>query len=192
MTIYTRIAIASVMLIVTGIGLMAPFAVSHAEQARAVQLVAPIVHPAPIVKAVAKGKPRHITIASVGISLPVADGHYDASTGQWTLSDDKAFYGTPTSPANSESGNTFVYGHNSRNIFGSLPQMKPGDKAVITTDTGYEFTYTFESSENVKPTDTIVLGYDGDTPRLTLQTCSGMWYETRHIFYFKLTSYKKP
>lgn len=192
MTIYKRIGIIAGILIVTGVSLMAPFALSHTEQARALQMATPAIQPAaPVIKSIAKGKPRHITVASVGISLPVQDGSYNASTGEWTLNDDSAFFGTTTTPANSETGNTFVYGHNSRNVLGLLPQMKPGDTAVITTDTGYEFTYKFETSEKVKPTDTIVLAYDGDTPRLTLQTCTGIWGEMRHMFYFTLVSYKK-
>lgn len=192
MTIYRRLTVASLVLIAIGASLLAPLAVSHAEQARAVKsiAVAPM-QPAPVVQAAAKGKPRYISVASVNIALPVKDGVYSTSTGEWTLDDEHAFYGVSTSLANSDSGNTFVYGHNSRAVFGSLPKLQPGDTAVITTDTGYEFTYKFVTSETVKPTDTIVLEYRGDTPRLTLQTCTGIWGEARHIFYFELVSYKK-
>lgn len=197
MTIYTRVATVSAMLIITGISLMTPLALSYlkeqpaaAEAATSAPTVQPVPPSTPAADEVAEGKPRHITVPSLGISLAVADGFYSATTGAWTLDDYHAFYGTPTSPANSESGNTFVYGHNSREIFGLLPQMAPGDTAVITTDTGYEFTYELETSEKVKPTDTIVLAYDGPTPRLTLQTCT-IWGEMRHMFYFKLSSYRK-
>ena len=172
-----------------------PLGLSWLEQERTLagtstQSISQAVVPAPPVTAVAQGLPRSISISSLGINVPVLDGYYDARTGAWTLTEESAFYGTPTTPSNSESGNTFIYGHNSHAIFGKLERIAPNANAVVTTDTGYEFTYRFTSSENVKPTDVMALEYHG-VPRLTLQTCSGFWNETRHMFYFTLDSYRK-
>jgi LPXTG-site transpeptidase (sortase) family protein len=138
----------------------------------------------------AQGVPRHISIPNLNIEVPVQDGYYDIKTGKWTLSEEAAFFATPTDIANSKQGNTFIYGHNSNRIFGKLLQIKPGTQATVVADTGAQFTYTFTSTKAVDPTDTGVLQYSG-TPRLMLQTCSGSWNQTRQIFYFNLTSYKQ-
>lgn len=137
-----------------------------------------------------KGVPRHITIASLGIDTEIVDGAYDLNTGKWTLTEDTAFYATVSDPANSKGGNTFVYGHNSQKIFGKLLGIRNGAKAVVTTDNGYEFTYEFIRTEAVNPTDVAVLNYSGK-PRLTLQTCSGLWNQTRQMSYYELVGYKK-
>ena len=139
---------------------------------------------------IVKGIPRHVSIPSLGVDTAVEDGYYNAKTGQWTISEESAFFATPTDEANSKAGNTFIYGHNSKKIFGKLLQIKPGAQAIIATDSGAQFIYTFASTVAVKPTDAQVLDYSG-TPRLTLQTCSGLWNQNRQIFYFNLTSYTR-
>jgi len=137
-----------------------------------------------------KGVPRHINIPSLGIDTDVVDGLYDSRNGSWTLSEDTAFYATITNPANSDSGNTFIYGHNSQKIFGKLLSIQNSAEVIITTDNNYMFTYVYLNTEAVKPTDVFTLDYSGK-PRLTLQTCSGIWNQTRQMFYFELKNYHK-
>jgi len=183
----------SVMLFGSGVALTVPLGLSRFEQQKAIsaaQSVRVATPPQAQAPSVISGTPRHIDAPSVGISLPVADGNYDPSTGNWTLSDDGAFFATPTSPANSDNGNTFIYGHAVQKIFGRLPRLTIGADVTITTDNGYAFTYTYVKSEIVDPTNVNLFAYQGK-PRLTLQTCSGVWSENRQLFYFNLKEYHK-
>lgn len=136
------------------------------------------------------GTPVSFAMASVGVSQPVEHGEYDASTGQWTLSYHAVYWGTMTAPVNSQTGNTFIYGHDVPQIFGNLLKAKVGDTATVTTDNGYVFTYTLRSSEAVSPSDVSKL-QPTDKPTLTVQTCSGTWYQYRQMLTFSLDGYAK-
>ena len=136
------------------------------------------------------GTPSKITIPSVNIDQPVEPGYYNASNGTWTLSYHAVYWASMTAPINSQTGNTFIYGHDVSKIFGNLLNAKIGAKAVVTTANGYEFTYTLTKSVAVAPNDTSEI-QQTDAPRLTLQTCSGSWYQYRQMFTFSLDSYKK-
>lgn len=136
------------------------------------------------------GKPVSIQLPSVHISLPVTDGSYNPQTGDWTLSKDHAQFALPSVQPNNIQGDTFVYGHALTNIFGNLYKLRPGDKAIITTDNGYNFTYTFTSTQLFSPEDTSVFNYKG-IPRLTVQTCSGSYSQHRQMYYFSYDGYTK-
>lgn len=137
-----------------------------------------------------QGTPVKITIPSVGISQPVEPGYYDASTGKWTLSYHAVYWASMTSPINSQTGNTFIYGHDVSKIFGNLLKAKTGAKAIVDTNNGYEFTYTLKSVAAVNPNDISSI-QQTDAPQITVQTCSGSWYQYRSMFTFTLDGYKK-
>lgn len=137
-----------------------------------------------------QGIPIKIEIPSVGISQPVEKGEYDASSGEWTLSYHAAYWATMTAPINSDTGNTFIYGHDVKEIFGNLLDATIGAKAIVTTDNGYVFTYTLVQSKAVDPTDVSQI-QPTEAPTLTLQTCSGTWYQYRQMFTFSLDGYDK-
>lgn len=139
---------------------------------------------------VVSGVPIHISIPDLAISTDVKNGFYDATTHNWTIDEYSAFFATITHPANNVEGNTFIYAHNSDILFGRLPNISGGSKAIVTTDNGYRFTYRLTDSETLRPTDTQTLDYQGK-PRLSLQTCTGLWNQYRHMFYFELVDYKK-
>ncbi len=133
------------------------------------------------------GKPVRVQVPSLGINLDVATGSYDRKSQTWTLSKSKAYYADLSVPVNTAQGNTLVYGHAIPTIFGLLKGLKAQDKAVITTDNGYIFTYKFSSTHAVTPTNTDVFTGEG-APRLTLQTCSGSWSQNRQMYSFDLVS----
>jgi len=132
-----------------------------------------------------KGKPTSIRLPSVSIDLPLLDGVYNASNKTWSLSNDAAHYALMTPIANNIAGNTFIYGHNKKNVFAKLSSIKNGDKAYIATDTGLTFVYSFRTSLETDPNDDTLFHYEG-APILTLQTCSGLWYQNRQLFTFDL------
>jgi sortase (surface protein transpeptidase) len=131
------------------------------------------------------GKPVRIQLPSLKLDLAVIDGYYNTKAKTWTLTNDKVQYATITPLANNQGGNTFIYGHNRRGVFATLSHIKAGEKAIITTDNGHVFTYVFRSSLETDPYDASLFTYRG-APILTLQTCSGLWYQNRQLFTFDL------
>lgn len=134
---------------------------------------------------VISGQPTHIAFPSVNISVDVAPGYFDAKTNSWTLSKDKAHFATVTDLPNNKTGNTFIYGHNRWQVFTGLLDAKVGDTAIVTTANGHTLTYKLRTIEDVDPTRTDYL-QTHNSPILTVQTCSGMWYEHRRMFTFDL------
>lgn len=136
-------------------------------------------------KSTVSGIPTEISVPSVGVKLTVEPGAYNKSTDSWTLSGYNAHFATITRPANDGGGNTFIYGHNNRHVFGPMKAIIPGAEARITTDVGNTFYYSLVSSRTVDPSDVSVFTYTG-APILTIQTCTGIWHERRELYTFKL------
>jgi LPXTG-site transpeptidase (sortase) family protein len=129
------------------------------------------------------GEPKHIDIPSVGISLEVIPGEYNAASKSWTLTTDKAQWGVITALPNNKANATFIYAHNRKNVFYTLPKIQEGDEAIITASNGYKFSYKFVGSTITNPEDTSIFNYKGK-PVLVLQTCTGAWYQDRQLFVF--------
>jgi len=130
------------------------------------------------------GTPTHLSIPGIDLSLTIKPGKYDPQNLAWTINDSNAFYATNSVPANDTNGVTLIYGHDRWGLFGDLPDLRPGTKATVDTDSGHRFTYSYASNRSVLPTDTSVFTADG-SPRLVLQTCTGAWDSYRALYTFK-------
>jgi len=139
-------------------------------------------------KPVVSGTPDHITIPSVNISIPVDLGVYDKKSQTWSLSLTDAEYATVTPQPNNIGGNTFIYGHNRWAVFYKLLNISPGGEAIVSTTNNHSFTYKLIAEKVTNPNDLSVFSYKGK-PILTLQTCSGLFYQNRQFFIFSLVSY---
>lgn len=137
-----------------------------------------------IVESTISGKPVSIHVPRLGIELAIVDGAYDRATDSWTLTDDKAQFATMTDQPNDHSGNTFIYGHNTDQVFARLSGLISGDIVEVKTDNGHTFSYVYSGEQSVLPTNTSVLSDTPATPRLTLMTCEGWLSQTRRIMYF--------
>lgn len=131
------------------------------------------------------GRASRLVIESLGIDLTVAEGKYYATSKTWQLSEDKAHFAELSVENNNKTGNTLIYGHNNKQVFGKLNQIKVGDRAVVYTDNGKRFVYEFRTAVETNPYDDSVFNYKGPA-MLTLQTCSGLWYQNRQMFAFDL------
>lgn len=150
------------------------------------------VTPSKITKEPIIGSPDRLTITRLGIDLSVEPGFFDPHSRDWTLSDDAALYAMATVPPNDSNGATLLYGHATEAVFGTLPQLKPGDIATIDSKKGGEtFRYIYQSRIDVEPTDTRVFDSTGE-PRLVLQTCTGPWDSMRSMYLFTLESVEQP
>ena len=138
---------------------------------------------------VVSGPPKLISIASLNMSLDVIPGSQDKN-GNWTLTPDKTQYALISPAPNNKEGNTVIYGHATKNIFGHLSAIKKGDIATITTNNGYTFRYIYEGTYSVNPYDFSIFEYRG-SPILTLQTCSGSFFQNRQMYQFSYLSYSK-
>lgn len=191
MQITRKFFFASLGLIAAGIAGLLPYANMWANRQYAIANAAPFeVNSQPLRPDTLSGKPVRLQVPSLGIDLAVADGAYNPSDGSWTLSKDKVHFALPSAPANNQEGNTLIYGHNRKEVFAKLLSIQPGAAAIVTTENGYRFTYIYTQTETVDPTATEIFGYQG-APRLTLQTCTGRWFENRQFFYFSLSGYEK-
>lgn len=185
MTNFKEIATVTVSLLWIAGSLLSPVFFSPTDQSSAITT-----QPTPVTITTAttstpQETPVHIRVPSIGIDTTITNGYYNQLTGQWTLSETSAFYATPTHLISTDNGNTLIYGHNSDKIFGKLRSIQPGAEAVVTTDAGHTFTYRYVSTQAVNPTDVTVLNYNG-SPRIMLQTCSGIWNEHRQMYSFDL------
>lgn len=129
------------------------------------------------------GNPTRLVIESLGIDLQVAPGTYDQNTKNWSLSLDKAHFADVTAAPNNKGGNSFIYGHNRKGVLNSLPSIKMNQEVKVYSDNDLIFTYTFVGAVEVPPNDTSIFNYQGE-PILTIQTCSGSFYQNRQLFTF--------
>jgi LPXTG-site transpeptidase (sortase) family protein len=144
----------------------------------------------PVAPQAVSGHPVRIVASTVGVDMPVVDGFYDSTTGDWTLYSDKAQFAAMTTEPNDKEGQTFIYGHATQRVFGKLLNMHIGDQVEVYTNNGYKFTYTLKQTEVVTPQNTDILGYTG-SPRLLLQTCVGAWSQDRKFFVLDFTKVEK-
>lgn len=185
----------AVLVIVAGLGLLAPMGYFWLQQKNAVAgastLMVPAVAPLPPeTSTLITGYPVSLEVPSVKVKVPVVDGTFDSKSQQWSLELNKAHYALMTMQPNNETGNTFIYGHYRPEVFAYLHHVKPGAQAQVVTANKYRFTYTFRSSQTVDPTDTSIFTYEGK-PQLTIQTCTGTWMQNRELYYFDFTSVEK-
>lgn len=136
------------------------------------------------------GKPVSVAIPSVGIDVAVTSGYYDAEKNAWTVAPKQANYAVSTPLPNNKTGNTFIYGHNNYKVFTRLLETKIGEEAVITTENGLRFTYKLASVIATDPTNTEILAQT-EKPTLTMQTCSGLWYQDRSIYRFEFVKVER-
>ncbi len=136
------------------------------------------------------GVPTRIVIPSLKIDLVVGVGSFNAASRSWTIDASRAFYADISLPANNSNGRTLIYGHAQWQVFGNLPDIRPQAEAIVYTDSGYEFHYSYQSRTDVVPTDTTIFSASGP-PTLVLQTCSGNWDAYRTMYYFKFEALNK-
>jgi len=121
--------------------------------------------------------PIQITIPSIKIDIPIDSG--TINNGVWQIS-----YKNATFLANSArpgaGGNTVIYGHNKKAIFGSLPYLSIGQKVIVKTQDGKLYTYEVYKKDFVRP-DRVDLVSPTNYEELTLFTCWGLFDSQRVV-----------
>lgn len=120
--------------------------------------------------------PRRIIIPSYSIDLPVKPAPIVGDT--WELSEDTASFGFGSTPLG-KAGNTVIFAHAKRNLFGPLRNIKRGDKVYVLTSDKW-FAYEVKEIKTVLPSQVEVIAPTPDET-LTLYTCSGFADQKRLI-----------
>lgn len=135
-----------------------------------------------------EGTPRRIIIPNLSIDLPVVSQSYSRITKTWPVSPASANYAVESSLINNSHGQSLIYGHNNRAVFGSLLKIKPDTIVYVYTDNGHIFKYSYIGSQDVSPRQTdIVANMTKEPAGLNLITCDGAYFQYRHLMSFKLT-----
>jgi hypothetical protein len=127
---------------------------------------------------------------ALNMNVNIIPGYYDKNTGTWTLTTTDAQFVTFSAQPNNITGNTYIYGHYRPNIFAYLHLVSLGTIATITTSNGYQFNYKYVYSYAVSPSQTAVLS-TSKAPILTVQTCSGDFFQNRQMYIFSYDGYTK-
>jgi sortase A len=121
--------------------------------------------------------PIEVIIPSIQIDLKVEPGQIKG--GVWQISSSGAtFLNTSTPPG--ESGNTVIYGHNKKAIFGNLPYLSVGQKISLKTQSGKIYNYEVVEKFFVGP-DRVDLVSPSDHEELTIYTCWGLFDSQRAV-----------
>jgi LPXTG-site transpeptidase (sortase) family protein len=134
-----------------------------------------------------QGIPSRIIVPSIAIDLPIVSQSYNLSTKTWPVSPTNANYANDTAQANNTKGETLIYGHNNRRVFGPLLNMKQGDAVYVYTSNNHVFKYIYQASEDITPTKLSIFDDMAKAgPGLKLITCDGPYFEYRHLMSLKL------
>lgn len=131
------------------------------------------------------GIPKELFIPRIGLTVPLTAGEYYTETSAWNVSSTHAHFATISALPNDHSGNTVIYGHNSKEIFAQLFSLNVGDLVEIKTVDNLTFVYKMRDTARVRPDEVSVLDTT-NLPQLTLLTCEGTWNEHRRLVYFDL------
>ena len=127
----------------------------------------------PIIEA----KPTKLYIPRLARILYISDGYVTGN--RWTISPTGvSFY--PESALPGSSGNSVLYGHNTKEILGGLWRVEQGDDIYVVLKSGEFVKYKVESEEEIKPTQVEILNQTDDF-RLTIYTCSGFLDTARFV-----------
>jgi len=132
-----------------------------------------------------EGQPVELLIPSLNMDLPVIPGYYNSQSKIWTLTLSEVQYATITPPPNNLEGDTFLYGHYRQAVFARLHTIPVNAQAIVKTANNHTFYYQLTSIRTTNPGDDSVFTYKG-APILTIQTCTGLFFQNRQFFTFAL------
>ncbi len=119
--------------------------------------------------------PLRVIVDSVNIDIPIQESPFE--NGSWIAHEDSASYALGTSPLNSETGNTLIFGHARSKIFKPLINAKLGDIVKVYSNSEIYF-YKIVDREVVSPYNIDALESPANY-KITLLTCIGKNDESR-------------
>lgn len=136
-----------------------------------------------------EGEPVRLVIPGLAIDLAIIPQNFDQTINSWQVSEQAANFMNESPLPNNRRGTSFIYGHDRKEVLAKTSYLRPGDLLSIYTANDHVFTYSYISSQTVKPEDAGVLeNLSESEPGLKLMTCQGLWSQDRRIMSFKLVS----
>jgi LPXTG-site transpeptidase (sortase) family protein len=124
-----------------------------------------------------KQMPARITISALDIDAPVIPAKMQGDT--WPVVDNGVSY-LANSPLPGAQGNSVMYAHNWKNLFGNLVNAKTGEEVVMTNADGSKKTFVITGTSIVSPNESSILAPSKDK-RITLYTCTGFLDSQRFV-----------
>jgi len=133
------------------------------------------------------GSPSRILVPSLSIDLPVVTQHYSATIKTWPVAASQANYAAETALINNTKGQSLIYGHDNHAVFGPLLSMPIGTAVYVYTDNSHIFKYTYAGFKDVSPQQVNIVSEMATAPvGLDLITCTGTYFQYRHLMSLKL------
>jgi LPXTG-site transpeptidase (sortase) family protein len=134
-----------------------------------------------------QGTPNRILVPRLAIDLPVVGQSYSNVTKTWPVATNEANYAKETALVNNTKGESLIYGHDTHNVFGPLTGLKAGDLVYVYTENGHIFKYSYTGAQDVTPNKiSIIDDMAKASAGLKLITCSGDYFQYRHLMSLKL------
>lgn len=121
--------------------------------------------------------PDRIAMPQLGINLPVLQASIVNNV--WPTSTYAAEYLT-SSPYPGSVGNSIIYAHDWRSLFGPLVTIKVGDKVIVYYPNKTSKTFLVAYTSIVTPNESTILAPSKDK-RITLYTCTGFLDSHRFV-----------
>lgn len=138
-----------------------------------VQTASTIYHPESTISTT----PSKISIPTLSLQLPVEPTLIKDST--WPTSQTGVSF-LENSGKVGTVGNLIFYGHNWKNLLGSLHKVKVGESIVLHGQNGQDFHYSVAFIATVNANDVSILA-DSSDERITLYTCTGFLDQKRLV-----------
>jgi sortase (surface protein transpeptidase) len=134
-----------------------------------------------------QGSPTRILIPSLSIDLPIVPQSYSPATKTWPVANSVANYAVETALINNSHGQSLIYGHSTRSVFGPLLNLMPNAEVYVYTSNGHIFKYSYSGSQDVSPRQTQIIADMNKAPAgLKMITCDGPYFQYRHLMSFRL------
>ncbi len=121
--------------------------------------------------------PERVTIKDLDIDVPI----YTAKVvdNKWPTTENGASY-LITSPLPGTDGNSVMYAHNWKSLFGNLVNAKTGQEVQVVYPDKSVKTFVISYTSEVSPEESTILAPSTDK-RITLYTCSGFLDSKRFV-----------
>jgi LPXTG-site transpeptidase (sortase) family protein len=132
-----------------------------------------------IPKKISSPKPpaEKIIVKKLGINLPITESLI--KNGAWEINPSGGSH-LNGSANPGEGGNIILYGHNKKELFGSVVALKVNDQIKIISQDKIEHVYKVIETKTVNPSDIYVLSPTADET-LTFYTCVGLLDSKRFV-----------
>jgi LPXTG-site transpeptidase (sortase) family protein len=131
-----------------------------------------------------KSKPTKILVPSLSLEINIEEGNYNSIDKSWNVSDQNAQFISVSDNPGPENGNTVIYAHNTKNLFGDTHKLKDSDNVYLYNENSNLIEYEYTGFKLVDPSNVSVIN-SSDSSKLTLITCSGLFNQKRRIMDFK-------